>query len=97
MDHKEFSRKGGKAKSEKKTAAARKNARKPRGKWATAVYYRYTVAVNDAVRTGLLLFAGKTPRSNIAEWVERGVGEDKRNKDYPVGELVEYMVFSRII
>ena len=32
MDHKEFSKKGGSAKSEKKTAACRKNARRPRKK-----------------------------------------------------------------
>lgn len=32
MDHTEFSRKGGSAKSEKKTVACRRNARKPRTK-----------------------------------------------------------------
>ena len=32
----ELGRKGGKVKSERKTAAVRKNASKPRGKWVTA-------------------------------------------------------------
>lgn len=32
MDHKEFSKRGGSAKSEKKTASCRENARKPRTK-----------------------------------------------------------------
>lgn len=36
----ELGRKGGQAKSPAKTAAARANAKKPRGKWVTAVAYR---------------------------------------------------------
>lgn len=36
----ELGRKGGQAKSPAKTAAARANAKKPRGKWVTSVAYR---------------------------------------------------------
>lgn len=36
----ELGKKGGSAKSEAKTKAARANAAKPRGKWVTAIAYR---------------------------------------------------------
>lgn len=40
----ELGKLGGQVKSERKTAAARRNATKPRGKWVTAVAYRATHA-----------------------------------------------------
>ncbi len=41
MDHKEFSSRGGRVKSAAKTRAARRNAKKPRGRWVTAVAYEF--------------------------------------------------------
>jgi len=58
MDHKEMSRKGGMARSESKTKAARKNAKKPRGKWATAIAYEFRCAKGE-LHHGVALKAGK--------------------------------------
>ena len=45
-------------KSEKKTAAALANAKKPRGKWVTGVVYQFEDDSGDAV-WGLILMHGK--------------------------------------
>lgn len=54
----ELGKKGGQAKSEKKTAAVRENAKKPRGKWVTGVAYQFEDVSGDAV-WGLILMQGK--------------------------------------
>lgn len=49
----ELGRLGGRAKSEKKTAANRKKAAKKRGKWVTAFYYGVTGA-DGKLRVGMV-------------------------------------------
>ena len=76
----EMGRKGGKAKSEAKTAAARKNAAKPRRKWVAAIAYRLD-NVPPAFAFGVVLVAGKGPRINSSagtfhEWVCAQVREN---------------------
>ena len=57
----EMGRKGGKAKSEAKTAAVRKNASKPRGKWVSAIAYELA-NVGSPFSFGVVLVAGKGPK-----------------------------------
>jgi len=53
-------KKGGQAKSEAKTKAARENASKPRGKWATAIAYAATLEGDiGEPHDGVLLVPGK--------------------------------------
>lgn len=70
----QLGQKGGQATSEAKTAAARKNTTKPRGKWATAIAYEYrtTAAPN---RFAAILYAGKPPKDDAKfwEWVEKQI------------------------
>ena len=65
----EMGKKGGSAKSESKTAAARKNASKPRGKWVTAIAYELD-GVPECVAFGAVIVAGKPPNEALAnhEW-----------------------------
>ena len=51
----ELGKKGGMAKSEAKTAAARANAKKPRRKWMTACYYG-VIGADDKMHVGQLIF-----------------------------------------
>lgn len=76
----EMGRKGGQARSEAKATAARNNASKPRGTWATAIAYELdNVAAFKAF--GVVIVAGKIPRGHVKahEWMtsmvrEHGVG-----------------------
>lgn len=95
----EMGKKGGQAKSEAKTEAARKNASKPRGKWVTAIAYQLA-GVDQAFAFGLVLVAGKAPAQDEAqhEWVcrqvlEHGIGI---NKDCGF-EFLELVVTSRLL
>ena len=51
-------RKGGQAKSEAKTKAARANAKMPRGKWATAIAYEFRCTKGE-LHHGVALKSGK--------------------------------------
>ncbi len=80
----EMGRKGGQAKSDAKAAAARKNARKPRGKWVTAIAYQLA-GVNQAFAFGLVLLTGQQPSNpeKQHDWVcqqvlKHGVGIHER-------------------
>lgn len=66
----EMGKKGGGAKSEAKTAAARKNASKPRGRWVTAIAYEIA-NVEDCLMFGSVVVRGKPPSEALAnhEWV----------------------------
>jgi hypothetical protein len=99
MDHQEMSKKGGSVKSEAKTKAARKNARKPRGKWVTAVYYKYQVLDSAEKRDGILLIPGKPPKADdkFFVWVEKVLTEDPINAKYPYGELLDFSTRSGLI
>lgn len=73
-------RSGGKATSEAKTAAARKNAAKPRGRWFTAIAYTLD-GVEKYKSFGVVLVKGLAPKGVEAyhDWVcaklrEYGVG-----------------------
>lgn len=62
----ELGRKGGKAKSERKTAAVRENAKKPRGKWVTALYYTAsTTGATVGVVQGLVICKGNLTDAQI--------------------------------
>lgn len=76
----EMGKAGGKAKSEAKTAAARNNASKPRGKWVTAIAYQLA-NVEQYKAFGVVLVNGKGPSAGLAfhHWLckqvrEHGVG-----------------------
>lgn len=76
----ELGKKGGQAKSEKKTAAVRANAKKPRGKWVTAIAYELS-GVDKYKAFGAVIVRGSPPSGADAsfEWAgkmvqEHGVG-----------------------
>lgn len=76
----EMGKKGGSATSQAKTAAARKNARKPRGKWVTAIAYELA-GVKECIAFGSVITTGRAPTEALVnhEWVckklrEEGVG-----------------------
>ena len=54
----ELGRKGGLATSERKTAAVRENAKKPRRKWVTALYYTAYQSTTDSAINGLVMCEG---------------------------------------
>ena len=96
---KEMGKKGGQAKSEAKSAAARRNASKPRGKWVTAIAYELA-GVNKTFAFGLVLVAGKAPQGDEKrhDWVcqqvqEHGVGINE-NCGF---EFLELVVTSRLL
>lgn len=96
---KEMGKKGGQAKSEAKTAAARKNASKPRGKWVTAIAYELA-GVKQAFAFGLVLVAGKPPRGDEKrhEWVCQQVQQHGIGIDDDCGfEFLELVVSSRLL
>lgn len=68
----EMGKKGGGAKSEAKTAAARKNASKPRGRWVTAIAYEIA-NVEDCLMFGSVVVRGKPPTDALAHhnWVSK--------------------------
>lgn len=75
----EMGKKGGQAKSEAKTAAARKNASKPRGRWVTAIAYE-VANVERFKAFGVVLATGSPPSgARNHDWLvekvrEMGVG-----------------------
>ena len=76
----EMGKKGGSAKSDAKTAAARKNASKPRGRWVTAIAYELA-NVEKYKAFGSIITMGSPPSGALAchDWLcnkvrERGVG-----------------------
>lgn len=96
---KEMGAKGGKAKSEAKTAAARKNASKPRGKWVTAIAYELA-GVNKAFSFGLVLVAGKAPRGDekLHDWVCQQVQTHGLGVPADCGfEFLELVVTSKLL
>jgi hypothetical protein len=71
----EMGKKGGQAKSEAKTAAARKNASKPRGKWVTAIAYE-VANVPQFKAFGVVLVRGAPPSgAKNHEWLVAKVRE----------------------
>ena len=81
----ELGKKGGQAKSEAKTKAARKNASKPRrGKWVTAIVYKVRLHSGKAVE-GLLLVTGKIDQ----KYIEGISGEDTFIQDLIAEDLIE--------
>lgn len=76
----ELGRKGGSVKSEAKTAAARANAKKPRGKWMTAIAYELD-GEEKYLAFGAVIVRGCPPAGAMAfhDWIcakvrEHGVG-----------------------
>lgn len=80
----ELGKKGGLAKSQAKTDAVRKNAKKPRGKWVTAISYK--VEMHDGrMIEGLLMCRGKIDQKYIG-----GIsGEDTFIEDLVAEDLIE--------
>lgn len=72
----ELGKKGGQAKSERKTAAVRENAKKPRGKWVTAIAYEID-GVDSYMAFGSIIVRGVPPANIEAnqEWFEKKVRE----------------------
>jgi hypothetical protein len=67
---------GGKAKSEAKAKAARKNASKPRGKWVTAIAFELE-GVEKHKAFGVVLAKGKGPTNAVEfhDWVCKQIRE----------------------
>lgn len=88
----ELGRKGGQARSEAKTVAARENAKKPRKKWVTSIAYELE-GVNKAFAFGSVLVRGRPPANEGAyfTWIcnkirNEGVGL-KDETDFVFTEL----------
>jgi len=80
----EFSKSGGLKKSEKKTEACRKNASKPRARWATAIYYEIEYKGPNGkrgIKDGLILQKGcmntslDCNREEVVELLEKHSGQ----------------------
>ena len=78
---------GGAKRSEAKTAAARKNAAKPRGRWVSAVLFEYTDSYENRNQT-VTLVRGKGP-SNYDDHYAWMVGKIK--EQYPHAQEIEYV------
>jgi len=63
----ELGRKGGQARSEAKTAAARENAKKPRKKWVTAIAYELE-GVPKHLAFGSVITKGLPPKNQEAHF-----------------------------
>ena len=98
MDHKEFSRKGGKVKSAAKTRAARRNAKKPRGRWVTAVSYEVGTEVNGKELNvkGLLILPGKLPFT-LDKTYDKIIAEIEQERGLKVSQLLDCSTISRLI
>jgi len=98
MDHKEFSRKGGKAKSAAKTRAARRNAKKSRGRWATAVSYEVETIIGEKTLKvrGVLLLPGKLPFT-LDKTYEKIISEIEQERGFNVKQLLDCSTISRLI
>lgn len=85
----ELGKKGGMAKSEAKTAAARANASKPRGKWVTAVAYHF-FDTNGKGHSGLILMRGKWLPETTAGFPEtKKMLEEHAKAKYAYGDRLE--------
>lgn len=99
----EMGRKGGQAKSEAKAAAARKNASKPRGQWATAIAYEFEGVTDEqaspVVRFGCLLVPGKGPRGHLQfhDWVAEHVRADAGNSEFTKIEFLQLSTVGRLL
>jgi len=98
MNHKEFSRKGGKVKSAAKTRAARRNAKKPRGRWATAVSFEVETIIGGKTITvkGVLLLPGKLPFT-LKKTHEKIVSEIEKKRGFTVARILDCSTVSRLI
>ncbi len=79
----ELGKKGGQAKSERKTAAVRANAKRPRGKWVTAFSYG-VIGADGKMYVGLVTFLSKF---NLDFDAFRG-DQEKRIRDYITEDLM---------
>ncbi len=88
---------GGLKKSEKKTAACRKNSSKPRTRWVTAIYYEIEYSNQDGkrgTRDGVLLQKGKTncDLSENHESIVKMIEADVHGK---IGALRKFQIVSK--
>lgn len=85
----ELGKKGGMAKSEAKTVAARANAKKPRRKWITGVAYHF-FDTNGGGHSGLILMPGKWFPETTAGFPEtKKMLEDHAKAKYAYGDRLE--------
>jgi len=72
----ELGKKGGQAKSERKTAAVRANAKKLRGKWVTAIAYELD-GIEQFKAFGSVIVRGSPPNGTEANhgWITKKVKE----------------------
>ena len=95
----EMGKKGGQAISPAKTAAARKNASKPRGRWVTAIAYKLA-DVCAPFDFGLVVTSGKPPSDDEKQhdWVCRKVRENGLGLENETGfEFLELMTTSMTV
>jgi len=99
VNHKEMSKKGGQVKSEKKTAAARKNAARTRGKWATAIAYEYISTTDGERRFGSQIVMGKPPHDIIKmnEWATDIIEKQTGNRAHPIDSFLELSTTSMLV
>lgn len=81
---------GGLKKSEKKTAACRKNASKPRARYGTAVAYEYET-VDGSKRFGVMIIKGQPPMNDdkYDEWLHAKLAEHWEVKSFPIVDMLQ--------
>jgi hypothetical protein len=94
----ELGAKGGKATSEAKTKAARKNAAKPRGKWVTSVAFEFLSLKGETI-FGCAQARGKAPNSpeRLGEWVERLLKKTPGYMNHTVFSFTQLATTSQLI
>ena len=91
----EMGKKGGGAKSEAKTAAARKNASKPRGKWVTFFYFG-ALGADNKMHDGCCHFLSRFDLDltrngdQINDWITEELIDSAPASALPWSELVTF-------
>jgi len=81
---KEAGKKGGQAKSAAKTAAVRENAKKPRGKWITAVAFAYTCTEGKPCR-GVFMKRGNLSMDAMVD----AIHDSWQARAWPIKEITD--------
>ena len=86
---KQAGKKGGSVKSEARAQAAKTNAKKPRGKWVTAVSFDY-VGKDGAVHSGVFMKRGNLGMDATVD----AIHESWEAKTWPISEILDISTVS---
>ena len=84
---KQAGKKGGSVKSDAKTKAARANAKKPRGKWVTAIYAAWK-STDEKEHSALIVSKGKFKEHDPQALLDE-IEKSDMAKAFPVVDLLE--------